>query len=160
MEMSLRGTSKNVSKPEARSLIKWMTSELCIDKFKNPIFVEVHFVPNLKKNEGCSGDSIWEDIPYRPREFLIRVDAGMSKEKTMITLIHEMIHVQQYARNRLRQWRPWHTLRWEGKVFDMMKVKYDNFPWEKEAYKLEEVYYRKYKEKYKSTKVQQHKRKR
>ena len=44
---------------------------------------------------------IWEDNNIRPREFNIELDAGIRGDNLVSTIIHEMVHVWQYARGRL-----------------------------------------------------------
>ena len=49
----------------------------------------------------------------------------------MQTLAHEMVHAKQYLRGELNGW----TNSWKGRK--PRNYKYENAPWEKEAYKLE-----------------------
>ena len=55
----------------------------------------------------------------------------------MQTLAHEMVHAKQYIRGELCGW----SMSWKGKK--PRNYKYENAPWEREAYKREEELYKK-----------------
>ena len=90
--------------------------------------------------ENIDGDCDFIDVESRvPREFLIRIDRNLSITDFICTLIHEMIHVKQWAKGEMRDlWRYRATRSWKGDRIDMIKVKYRDHPWEKEAYKLQD----------------------
>lgn len=67
------------------------------------------------------------------REFTITIRKGLPIQELIGTLVHEMIHVKQYARKELRNING-QTL-W--KKSDFTGVDYADAPWEKEAYELE-----------------------
>tara|TARA_R110001606_G_scaffold232113_1_gene379656 strand:+ start:70 stop:486 length:417 start_codon:yes stop_codon:yes gene_type:complete len=58
-------------------------------------------------------------------------------EMLMQTLAHEMVHAKQYIRGELNGY----SLSWKGAK--PRNYKYENAPWEKEAYKLEKALYEK-----------------
>ena len=49
------------------------------------------------------------------------------------TIIHEMVHVKQFARDEMNGY----DMRWKSKIISV-ETDYMDLPWEKEAYKLEE----------------------
>ena len=59
----------------------------------------------------------------------------LSYESMMQTLAHEMVHAKQYLRGELCGY----THSWKGKK--PRKYKYENSPWEREAYGLENCLY-------------------
>jgi hypothetical protein len=61
----------------------------------------------------------------------------MPYDKMMQTLAHEMVHAKQYLRGELCGY----SMSWKGKK--PRNYKYENAPWELEAYKLEEELYEK-----------------
>ena len=69
------------------------------------------------------------------REFTVTIRKGLSIQELIGTLVHEMIHVKQYARKELRNVNG-RTL-WKKK--DFTDVDYNDAPWEKEAYELEKT---------------------
>lgn len=60
----------------------------------------------------------------------------LSYESMMQTLAHEMVHAKQYLRGELNGYN--HS--WKGKK--PRNYKYENAPWEREAYKREEELYK------------------
>lgn len=67
------------------------------------------------------------------RHFEIEIDKNQTIKEFVTTICHEMVHVKQYARKEIDGIR----LRWKGK--DIPEgTDYINFPWEIEAYDLQE----------------------
>jgi hypothetical protein len=65
-------------------------------------------------------------------EFVIEINRNLSKEEYEKTLIHEMIHIEDYIIGNLSEKNG--KLLWKGKV-------YDDEPWEIRAEELEQSYY-------------------
>lgn len=90
------------------------------------------------------------DNPHKPREFLIQVRNGQNNEDFVKTIIHEMVHVKQYARGELTELgghMKWKKGGQPAAYYDdmsVMRAKLDEMPWEKEAYLLEERLYQDY----------------
>lgn len=71
------------------------------------------------------------------REFDLEINKTLDKENFVGTIIHEMIHVKQYARKELFQGADGRT-RWKSKWFAQYDtLSYDDQPWEKEAHRLD-----------------------
>ena len=89
--------------------------------------------------ENIDGDCDFLDIESRtPREFVIRVNKSLSIKDFIETLLHELVHVKQWAKGEMREmWRYHMTRSWKGEAIDINKVKYRDHPWEKEAYALQ-----------------------
>lgn len=66
------------------------------------------------------------------KTFELEIRKGMGLYDLVSTICHEMVHVKQYYRKELTEDRRWKT----RKVSE--KVKYEDEPWEKEAFKMEE----------------------
>jgi len=67
----------------------------------------------------------------------ISVNSDLSEEDIIKTVLHEMVHVKQYHKGELslkKQEKVWRGAKWEGED-------YREFPWELEAYELEEELY-------------------
>ena len=145
MRTKISGEPKNITKKETREIISWLARELCVDRFKTPLDIDVKFRKNLKKRYGYRGSAIWEDDNHRPRMFTIDIDGGLTRRMSLLTLIHEMVHVKQYSKGQLKDLLRHYTLKkWGTKLIDESKVGYWKLPWELEAYRLEEVYYKKW----------------
>jgi hypothetical protein len=54
------------------------------------------------KREGVYGYCDYTGESYRPREFLIELDTWMNEELYIKTLLHELVHLQQWVTGTLR----------------------------------------------------------
>lgn len=70
------------------------------------------------------------------RTFTLTINKGLNLYDLVSTIIHEMIHVKQYARKEL--YNRHGKVMWKRK--DYTGVNYADTPWEKEAYKLEKMF--------------------
>ena len=113
------------------------------------ILLEIKLTKDLKKKEHTYGYChITDDNLNRPREFMIELDASMrhSLDQLLIWLAHEMVHLKQFVRNELCDYET-KKVRWKSRVYSE-DLEYDDHPWEKEAYRLEEPLYKEFKESY------------
>ena len=112
------------------------------------IYVDLKLTKDLKKKEKAYGFCYpTDDNLSRPREFSIELDASMrhSFEQILTWLAHEMVHVKQWVRKELCDFEFGRT-QWKSRVYSIGCVHYDDHPWEKEAYRLEEKLYNKFME--------------
>ena len=92
--------------------------------------------------EGIEGEALIVDDDARPRWFEIRLDSGLDRRGMVENMMHELVHVKQYARKELVQG----GIRIDGRGIRLMKTKwmfedyavegvdYWDLPWEIEAY--------------------------
>lgn len=108
-------------------------------RIRKPIVINIRPVRGLAKTAGVYGDCMDEE----DREFTIRIDTTLPVKDMVTTLLHEMVHVQQYVSGRLKH-------RWSDEVvFEKVvynsNMDYDSRPWEIEAWEkekqLKELYY-------------------
>jgi hypothetical protein len=88
----------------------------------------------------------WIDKNIEPRSFSIVMHKNTSRRRFNETLIHELVHVKQYAKGELKDYKSGRT-KWKKKVFEednLSAIAIMNTPWEKEAYRLSEEIYDKY----------------
>jgi hypothetical protein len=107
--------------------------------------IDIHLCPHYEKKTTSSGDCIWEDTNRYSREFTINLDS--SNDDWMVrTLAHEMVHVKQWARGEMQDiyddddGSPKRT-RWKSKFINIKNVPYEQWPWEKEALRVEKRLY-------------------
>lgn len=92
----------------------------------------------LLKIENLYGDMEWQDRNYRPRQFKMRIDTTQSIGLFARTLLHELVHLKQFAKGELTyhlrdsvaSWRP-HR---EKVVRYKPTTDYWDLPWEIEAH--------------------------
>ena len=85
---------------------------------------------NLKKLK--EGEFGFCEIQDDNRNFTIEVNKNVSIKDFVSTIIHEMVHVKQYARNEMNGY----DMQWKSKIIPEYTA-YMDLPWEKEAYRLE-----------------------
>tara|TARA_R110002153_G_scaffold38030_1_gene110812 strand:+ start:4036 stop:4509 length:474 start_codon:yes stop_codon:yes gene_type:complete len=114
-------------------------------RMQKTLNVDIILKCNLLSKESFYGDCIWEDSVYRPREFTMHLDSKQSKPYLIQTLMHELIHIKQFARAELKDVYNSHTLSmWKGTLYDITVTKYEDLPWEIEARAEEGVLYEKW----------------
>jgi hypothetical protein len=91
------------------------------------VWVDLFVVAN--KDGSCGGAVHVEEDEWGYQHFHVDINSKLSRDEMIVTLFHEMKHVEQTANGRLDQ-----TI-WEGK--DYSNVAYLDRPWEKEAYEFE-----------------------
>ena len=112
------------------------------------IYVDLKLTKDLKKKEKAYGFCYpIDDNLNRPREFQIELDASMrhNLEQILTWLAHEMVHLKQFVRGELCDYETG-RVQWKSRSFG--KVHYDDQPWEKEAYRLEDELYEMFEEEY------------
>ena len=125
----------------AQEVAYWALDQLVSRRMQNSLDIRIEIKPFV--NEGNNvGYTTWEYDNIRPREFLIEIDKSIDDEEFTETIIHEMVHVKQFAKEELKErFKPYHRELWFGKEIDT-KNKYRSLPWEKDAYKLQvKLYY-------------------
>jgi len=112
-----------------------------LELYKLDVFIEIDFVKKCDGNAAgyCHGDDyvIYIEIARHDSRGKIPTDL------LLINVAHELIHAKQIAtgklmdvgftKNRSPKWK------WHGKT--LVDIDYNDRPWEKEAYKLEEIVY-------------------
>lgn len=93
--------------------------------------IDLEIIRNLEKNEGVQGWH-WEVEDKLDHE--IGIDAGLGVRDFITSICHEMVHLKQVYRGEFTQK--------DGKQFwkgrNYTETEYDNQPWEKQAYKLQD----------------------
>jgi hypothetical protein len=92
------------------------------------------------KREQAYGYCDYTGESYRPREFLIELDTHMNQELYIKTLLHELVHLQQWVIGTLRSKR---GKRYYGSV-NVEELDYEDQPHEIEAQEQEEILYQEY----------------
>ena len=106
------------------------------------IYLEIKLTKDLKKKEKAYGYChIIDHSLARPREFMIELDASMKYgfDDILIWLAHEMVHLKQFVRKELWDYEIG-SVQWKTKRYSS-GMKYNDMPWEKEAYRLEDKLY-------------------
>jgi len=130
----IEGRVKNKKKVE--EYIHALAKELGINRlYSKGIFVKFY----TKLDHGAQG-LCWGDHKSHAEISIARTSNGdaFTLEEMMQTLAHEMVHAKQYLRRELCGY----SMAWKGRK--PRNYKYENAPWEKEAYRLEEELFKKH----------------
>ena len=126
----------------------YYADELLGKRMARYICLEIKLTKDLKKKEKAYGYChIIDDNLSRPREFMIELDASMKHtfDQILTWLAHEMVHLKQFVRKELCDYVTGRVL-WKSRCYG--KIHYNDMPWEKEAYRLEDKLYKEFKEWY------------
>jgi len=130
----VQGRIRNKKKVEA--YIHDIARELGIHRLYSKVLI-VRFSTKLS---GEAQGLCWGDKRSHAEIDVARTSDGetMTMENMMQTLAHELVHAKQYLRGELCGY----TAAWKGRK--PRNYKYENAPWEKEAYRLEEELFNKH----------------
>ena len=112
------------------------------------ITLDIKLTKDMKKKEKAYGYChIIDDNLNKPREFMIEVDASMKHpfDQILIWIAHEMVHLKQFVRGELCDYETG-RVQWKKRMYG--RVHYEDQPWEREAYRLEEKLYSEFSEWY------------
>ena len=128
----------------------WFYAERLLGKriMKN-LEIDIKLTKDLKKKDGAYGYChITGDDLNNPREFHIEIDTGMkhSTKDILTWLAHEMTHLKQFVKGELFD-REDGSVQWKTRRF-ARSPNYDDMPWEREAYRLENKLFRELRNEY------------
>ena len=108
-------------------------------RVRKPFYINIRPIYQLTETQGVNGDCMDED----DREYTIRIDASLPINEMISTVLHEMVHVQQFLTGKLKQPRPGAAV-YKRVDYDW-EMNYDDRPWEIEAHsrekQLAEIYF-------------------
>ena len=91
----------------------------------------------LQESHGAYGFCNIADYYSKNREFILDIDKDIRLYDLVSTICHEMVHVKQYVKGELSDLFSESGTKWKKKKFSL-DYNYDDSPWEKEAFRLEE----------------------
>lgn len=117
-----------------------------IPRLANSLSVRVVGSKDLPESEGALGLCDFLDPENRyPRDFEISIFTGLSEDLFVKTILHEMVHVKQWARREMYDLKGHRLMRkWKDKKISVEETPYEEHPWEIEAYQLEEELYKEF----------------
>ena len=122
-------------KKEHRQIVEDVVSYMIQRQMPRMKTLDIHVI--LKKIDDAYGYCMSESN----REFEIEVDKRLGKNQFISTVIHEMVHVWQYATKQLTQ--KGCKEFWRGK--DYTDAYYSYQPWERQALRMEKSILKEYK---------------
>jgi len=115
--------------------------EIVNDKFLtriNDISLSVIGSDKLLEVENICGDIEWQDRNHRPRKFKIRIDTTQTYVMFVRTVLHELVHLKQFAKGELMYHLRENVVSWRPHREKIVRYKpttdYWDLPWEIEAH--------------------------
>ena len=133
MIIDFRGRAKKAIREDVESAL-WFAKNELMPRYRK-LFITVHLIKDLRKKEGVHGDVLDED----DREYAMRIDSSQARTELISTVLHEMVHVYQYATRKMTQ--PSGDIIVYDKTEYPWDMEYDQKPWEIEAHNLERDLY-------------------
>lgn len=100
-------------------------------RVRKPFYINIRPIPKLTETQGVNGDCMDEE----DREFTIRIDVSLPLNEMISTILHEMVHVQQFLSGKLKQPQPGKAV-YKRVDYDW-EMDYNDRPWEIEAHTKE-----------------------
>lgn len=126
---------------KAQRQIAYGAIDFVVDKFmprlKGKLYIHITGIPDLVAKEDVRGDCIFEDDnERRAREFKIRIDNTLPLAEFLQTIMHEMVHVKQWAKGEMYRLhsQKGQVYRWCGDKIKIDNYDYYDYPWEIEAH--------------------------
>lgn len=136
MKISVRGKTNGLSKRSTKYICNQISDMLLSSRLSKNIYVQIQY---MRLEEGTWGYCSPVDFESRQhREFEILIDSEISKEKQLKTLVHELVHLKQFAKGEFKQYEGY-NYRWLGKKISISSEDYDTLPWEIEAISSEKT---------------------
>ena len=129
MDVRITGGSK-FQREIVYKVIGWTIRRLKLSRMSS---LDIHVI--LRKLRGVDGYCSMEDDERRI--FSIEIHKSLKLRQLIMTLIHEMVHVKQFARNEMDDFPINGRHRWKSGTVPK-NVTYYDIPWEKEALRLQE----------------------
>ena len=129
MDVRVTGGSK-FQREIVHKVIEWTIKRLKLTRMSS---LDIHII--LRKLRGVDG--LCSTEYYSKRTFIIEAHKTLGLRQLIMTLIHEMVHVKQFARNEMDDFPINGRQRWKSGTVSK-NVSYYDMPWEKEAIRLQE----------------------
>jgi len=104
-----------------------------------PEYRKVDVMLQLEKLDGLDGSC----NELEDRLFVVKVDSRLKMQEFVKTICHELIHVKQFVKKEMVDFFDRKAcarkIRWKQTVYGYGTA-YERMPWEKEAFKLQEMY--------------------
>lgn len=136
MLIKVYGSSTKRMKTLARDAVTHAAVNFFDKRILDNLEISIKFDKELLATTGDVAQMEWMDNNVRARVFNLYVDSGLSSFLKILSLMHEMVHVKQYAKGELFQsLRDSNLHKWNRKEWiDEQKVNYWELPWEIEAH--------------------------
>jgi hypothetical protein len=133
MLIKVYGSKSPRLKALIRDAVEYAGQRLMSKRMHETLEISIKMKDGLDENVA---EVEWIDDPVRPKSFEMSIDRNQSEMLQVICVMHEMVHIKQYATGDLVQsMRDCQKSKWKKTEWiDDSKVKYYDLPWEIEAH--------------------------
>lgn len=133
MLIKVYGSKSKRLKAMVRDAVEYAGQKLISKRIREDLEINVKLKDGLQDNVA---EVEWLDDNVRPRMFEMTIDRTQSEMLQMICIMHEMVHIKQYANGDLVQSMKNSTSsKWmKSEWIDESKIAYYDLPWEIEAH--------------------------
>lgn len=133
MLIKVYGSRSPRLKAMVRDAVEYAGQKLLSKRTRDSLEISVKMKDGLHENVA---EVEWLDDNVRPKMFEMSVDRSQSEMLQMICIMHEMVHIKQYATGELVQsMKDSKNNKWQRNQWvDDTKVGYYDLPWEIEAH--------------------------
>lgn len=140
MEISIyTNRCKNITPKELRQATRFFAERILGKRLARNIAIDI----TLEKMRYAYGFCYPLEFGRAIRDFDISINKKLSRTLILKTLAHEMVHVCQFARGKLK-FLDFDIGKWGKRVYRTDLQNYHKLPWEVEALKIEKILYREY----------------
>lgn len=100
------------------------------------VFIRIHFTSRLSDHIDATLDYKLEEDSIH--QVIIYINQRIARTDQLLAIAHELIHTEQYVSGRLKQVSPT-IFSWDKKHINILRCKYQDRPWEKEAHRRSKV---------------------
>lgn len=134
MQIRISGTTSDELRAKIRESVQFGAEYFFDKRVLRNLAVYVNF-ENLTKHGSVAEMEVLDHETYYPREFQITLNKRQSHFVHILCVLHEMVHIKQYARAELIQSaRNYRLHKFRGDWVNTEKVNYWDCPWEIEAH--------------------------
>ena len=134
MQIRFSGVSSNKLKSRIREAINICADNFFDKRIKRNLKIQVK-MEDLRRHNILAEVEVLEHETIYPREFLIALNQKQSHYTNILCVMHEMVHLKQFAKAELvESARNSKLSKYKGEWVDTSKVNYYDLPWEIEAH--------------------------
>lgn len=136
MLIKVYGSGSKRLKAMAREAIQYSANNFFDKRILENLEISLKFDSELLAKSGDVAQMEWLDNHVRARVFSIYIDSNLSSFLKLLSIMHEMVHVKQYAKGELFQSsKNWSMHKWNrSEWINEEKMDYWELPWEIEAH--------------------------
>lgn len=143
MNITVSGNITDKNKSLFKEAVEYFAKKLMSTRMANSLNISLQIKNNMSVENSSGGCASQVNGSSASKDFIIEIQHAETIQDQLLFLAHEMVHLYQGSSNTL-QYRQWKSdnkvhVRWSGQEMGFHdEVPYDDRPWEKQAYALQQ----------------------